>query len=70
MTAADQIAFNRFISEQAHKRNLLIGLKNDMDQIPVLVDEFDFTVNEQCNEFNECQKLMPFITKGETGVQC
>ncbi len=65
LTAADQIAFNRFISTQAHDRHLLIGLKNDVDQIPVLVDEFDFTVNEQCHEFNECQKLMPFITNGK-----
>ena len=40
---------------------LAVGLKNDLAQIPQLVDDFDFAVNEQCFEFSECEELAPFI---------
>jgi hypothetical protein len=33
-----------------------------VDQIPTLVPFFDWTLNEQCLEFNECDKLKPFIS--------
>jgi hypothetical protein len=38
-----------------------VGLKNDLDQIPALVDDFDFAVNEQCAQYEECDTLTPFI---------
>ncbi len=61
LSATDQLAYNRFLSEQAHKRGLSIALKNDLSQIDELVSYFDFAVNEQCNQYNECDKLKPFI---------
>jgi len=57
----DQIDYNKFLAQEAHSRGLSIGLKNDLNQIDDLVDYFDFSVNEQCYEFNECDKLKPFI---------
>jgi hypothetical protein len=65
LTAVDQLSFNRFIAAAAHSRKLSVGLKNDMDQIEQLVDEFDFSVNEQCFEFSECDLLAPFISAGK-----
>lgn len=56
----DQISYNKFLAEEAHKRNLSIALKNDVDQVDDLVDYFDFTVNEECFEYNECSRLSPF----------
>jgi hypothetical protein len=50
LSASDQLAFNRFIAAEAHERNLATGLKNDLDQVADLVDEFDFAVNEQCHD--------------------
>ncbi len=61
LTASDQLAFNRFIANAAHERGLSVGLKNDLDQISELVDYYDFAVNEQCHEFDECETLQPFI---------
>lgn len=46
LTADDQLEYNRFLATEAHKRGLGIGLKNDLDQIPLLVKWFDFSVNE------------------------
>lgn len=61
LSAQDQLSFNKFLASQAHKNNLSIALKNDLDQIPKLVNDFDFAINEQCHKFGECDKLMPFI---------
>ena len=65
LTARDQMAFNKFIANEAHKRGLSVGLKNDLEQIPALVDFFDFSVNEQCHELDECDTLKPFIQAGK-----
>ncbi len=65
LTAADQLIFNIFLAKEAHARGLSIGLKNDLEQIEQLVDHFDFAVNEQCFEYNECDLLAPFINQGK-----
>ena len=44
-----------------HDRGMAVGLKNDLDQIPELVEDFDFAVNEQCAQYDECETLTPFI---------
>ncbi len=57
----NQLFYNKFLANEAHKRGLSIGLKNDLDQIRVLEPFFDFSVNEQCHQYNECSLLQPFI---------
>ncbi len=65
LSAEDQLAFNRFIANAARQRGLCVGLKNDLDQIPQLVQYFDFAVNEQCHEYDECEGLTPFVEAGK-----
>ncbi|MEU9303563.1 endo alpha-1,4 polygalactosaminidase [Streptomyces sp. NPDC048269] len=65
LTAEDQLRYNRLIAKLAHDRGLAVGLKNDLDQIPQLVGEFDFAVNEQCAQYGECERLTPFIEAGK-----
>ena len=65
LSGNDQLAYNRFLASAAHERGLLIGLKNDLDQISELVAEFDFAVNEECYEYDECERLTPFIEAGK-----
>ncbi|MFD7302173.1 endo alpha-1,4 polygalactosaminidase [Streptomyces pharetrae] len=65
LTAADQLRYNRLIARLAHERGLAVGLKNDLDQIPELVGDFDFAVNEQCAQYDECDTLSPFIEAGK-----
>jgi hypothetical protein len=60
ITYDDQIRFNKWLAEEAHKRGLSIGLKNNIGQTGDLVANFDWAVNEQCNHFNECHFLKPF----------
>ena len=69
LRADDQLAYNRMLASIAHERGLAVGLKNDPAQIPALVDSFDFAVNEQCAEFEECDLLLPFSRAGKAVVQ-
>ncbi len=61
LTYADQLAYNRFLAEEAHRRGLSIGLKNDLEQVEALEPWFDFAVNEECHQYDECGALDPFI---------
>lgn len=61
LTSADQLTYNRNLANAAHKRGLGIALKNDLDQVADLVAYYDFAVNEECFEYEECDLLTPFI---------
>jgi hypothetical protein len=65
LRAADQIRYNRWLADAAHARGLSVGLKNDLDQIPQLVDVFDWALAEQCFEYDECERLQPFVAAGK-----
>lgn len=65
LTAADQLAFNRFLAAEAHARGLSVGLKNDLDQVDALVGAFDWALDEQCLEYDECAAETPFIDAGK-----
>jgi len=65
LTYDDQLHYNLFLADEAHARGLAIGLKNDLEQIPDLVDRFDFAVNEECYAWNECDRLRPFVAAGK-----
>ncbi len=49
----------------AHERGLSVGLKNDLDQVADLVADFDWALNEQCYEYDECGVLQLFIDAGK-----
>jgi len=61
LTGADQLAYNRFLARAAHARGLSIGLKNDLDQVRALEPSFDWALDEQCFQYDECDRLLPFV---------
>jgi hypothetical protein len=65
LTAADQLTYNTWLAAEAHQRGLSIGLKNDLDQIPQLLPYFDWALNEQCFQYDECELLLPFVDAGK-----
>lgn len=65
ITFEDQLKFNKWLAEEAHKKGLAVGLKNDVEQIRHLVDYFDFAVNEQCFQYAEYDTLHPFLSAGK-----
>ncbi|WP_223198669.1 endo alpha-1,4 polygalactosaminidase [Solihabitans fulvus] len=65
LTDRDQLAYNRMLAGLAHERGLSIGLKNDLDQVTDLLGDFEFAINEQCAQYQECDRLSPFIQAGK-----
>jgi hypothetical protein len=61
LTYNDQIEYNIWLAAEAHKRQLSIGLKNDLEQVVELEPYFDWALNEECFQYNECDMLKPFI---------
>jgi hypothetical protein len=61
----DQLTFNTWLANQAHDRGLAVGLKNDLDQVEDLLPHFEWALNEQCFQYNECNRLLPFIQAGK-----
>ena len=71
LTAEDQLAYHLWLSNQANARGLSIGLKNNLELIAGLEPFFDWALNEQCFELNQCDALQAFITanKAVFGVE-
>jgi len=65
ISAADQLAFNRYVARLAHDRGLSVALKNDVDQVGQLAADFDFSVDEECFQYQECDRLSPFVSAGK-----
>jgi hypothetical protein len=66
LTGDDQLDYNRFLAAEAHARGLSIGLKNDLDQLDALVDDFDWALNEECFAYDECDAYAgSFLAQGK-----
>eukprot|EP00903_Cladosiphon_okamuranus_P008300 g7986.t1 len=61
ITPEDQLAYNMWIAEQAHARNLSVGLKNDKDQVEVLEPYFDWALSTDCYTYSDCGVYTPFM---------
>jgi hypothetical protein len=68
LDGADQLAYNAWLAAVAHDRGLSVGLKNDLGQVDDLEPDFDFAVNEQCFQYDECDRLEPFIDAGKNVI--
>ena len=65
-------SFEDWRPDAAHDRDLSVALKNDMGQAPTLVSYFDWTLDAQCFQFNECETLVAFTNAGKAvmTVEC
>lgn len=61
ITAAGQQNFVRVLAAEAHARGMSFALKNALADIPALIDDVDFAINEECFAYDECDALLPFI---------
>jgi hypothetical protein len=65
LSAQDQLTYNNWLAAQAHARSLSAGLKNDVDQVQALQPHFDWMLDEQCFQYDECSTLLPFVQAGK-----
>ena len=61
LTSDDSVNYMHFLADAAHARGLSIGLKNALEIVPQVVDKMQWTVNEQCLEYDECDRLHVFL---------
>lgn len=69
LTGSDQLRYNRWFARQAHRKGLSVALKNDLGQVKSLVGDFDFAIVEECFQYRECGKAMPFIDAGKAVLE-
>jgi hypothetical protein len=65
LTSADQLRFDVWLANLAHRHGLAVALKNDVGQVGRLLPYFDFSLDEQCFQYHECFKLKPFLQGGK-----
>ena len=65
LTPGTQLDYTRFLAREAHVRALAVALKNDTSQVAALEPAFDFALNEQCHEYDECGVYVPFTKAGK-----
>ncbi|KAK5987402.1 hypothetical protein PT974_11529 [Cladobotryum mycophilum] len=65
LTKQDSIDYMKFLHKEASSFHMAVGLKNAGDIIPDLLDVIDFSVNEQCAQYTECETFSAFIKAGK-----
>jgi hypothetical protein len=63
LTTSAQLSYDRAIAALAHRDGLAVALKSFADQASALEPSFDFVVQEQCVQYQECTQLTPFVTQ-------
>lgn len=68
LTAQTQLDYNKFIAAEAHARGLSVGLKNDLEQVAQLEPFFDWALDEECFEYEECGVYAPTFIASNKAV--
>lgn len=61
LTKHDSIDFIKYLSKVTHSYNMSIGLKNSDSIIKKVINDVDFSVQEQCVQYDNCKDYQEFI---------
>jgi hypothetical protein len=66
LTESDNVSYDLAIAALAHSLGLSVGLKNVPSNAAAMEPSFDWALDEQCFEFNECDSYTSsFLAKGK-----
>jgi hypothetical protein len=65
LTPADQLAFNLWLADAAHRHGLAVGLVDNLGQASELADRFDFLVASDCLVAGDCAAALAFSRAGK-----
>ncbi len=75
ITTQQQIDFNGWIADEAHAAGMAVFQKNGPDKIllqdrtgKMMVEKFDAILNEECQQFDECQPLAEYVSRGKLAL--
>jgi len=69
LSGTDQLRYDAWLANQAHRSGLSVALKNDLGQVRRLLSYFDWALDEQCFQFHECGRLRPFTRAGKAVME-
>lgn len=70
ISLADQKAWYLEVARQAHLRRLSVGMKNGIESVDAdTVAAFDWALNEECFQYDECSAMKPFVAAGKAVFQ-
>lgn len=61
---SDSLRYLRWLIRQGHAAGLAVGLKNALGLVPALAHRVDWALNEQCAEYDECDRYAPLVRLG------
>lgn len=65
LTRADAADYVNWLANETHARDMSMGLKNAGDIIPYVMTNMQWSVNEQCEDYRECEIYAKFIEAGK-----
>jgi endo-alpha-1,4-polygalactosaminidase (GH114 family) len=65
LTYENQLAYARWLADNAHARGLAIGLKNAPDMVTDSLSFFDFAITEDAFYYDWIDKMLPFVEAGK-----
>jgi hypothetical protein len=65
ITYQDQLRYVLWLADEAHRRGMAIGIKNAADQLPDLIDHFDFAILEDYFFYGLEEQMLPLIKAGK-----
>lgn len=70
ISLADQTAWYLEVARQAHARGLSVGMKNGIESVGrATVAAFDWALNEECFQYDECEVMRRFVSVGKAVFQ-
>lgn len=64
ITAAQQLTYDEWVANEAHKLGLTVAQKNDNQQNATLSKYFDYGVDEQCWQQGYCSQMQVYTKRG------
>ncbi|CAM9517248.1 unnamed protein product, partial [Scytosiphon promiscuus] len=62
----EQVSYNKWFADTVHANGMLVGMKNAIELIGDTHEHYDFVLNEECHQWNECGAYdIPFLEKGK-----
>ncbi len=65
LTYGDQLAYAKWLADEAHARGLAIGIKNAPEMVADSLDSFDFAITEDAFYYDWIKEMLPFIDAGK-----
>lgn len=69
LTMDDSLHYLQLLVDAAHARGMSMGLKNGPEMAPYAAVFADWALNEECNQFEECDGYKAFIARNKAVFQ-